>query len=287
MAFLLKRFVDGEHDQDENQAERHMYHDEAQALLAYLGGEVQGHTLVPDELLRAEHEKKKMLVAENEKLFKLLERLVDQYVPLTELEGVPGWSRVVELIEVVAQRDQLKAFAVEMINASFEGGSFEGGDIQDIAVKHGLLRIDQREDECGEVCACREFGFPAQCYRKTGLLGAECGAVDATGTVDHDYRTDLAAYFGLSYASWLTLPRVLMEAMPEAWTGQMAALLHQYDDAFPNQPNYGTTVRLTIDGKLVKTPSWLSNYRHPDLAMINQLRGQVQTPSSEGSTDAY
>jgi hypothetical protein len=53
LAFLLKRSVDGEHDQDENQAERHMYHDEAQTLLAYLGGVVQGHTLVPDESLRA------------------------------------------------------------------------------------------------------------------------------------------------------------------------------------------------------------------------------------------
>ncbi len=37
LAYLLKRFVDGEHDQDENQAERHMYHDEAQTLLAYPG----------------------------------------------------------------------------------------------------------------------------------------------------------------------------------------------------------------------------------------------------------
>lgn len=68
------------------------------------------------------------------------------------------------------ERDQLKAFAVEMINASFEGGSFDGGDIQDIAVKHGLLRIEQRADECGEACACREYGFPAECYRKTNLV---------------------------------------------------------------------------------------------------------------------
>lgn len=68
LAYLLKRFVDGEHDQDENQAERHMYHDEAEALLAYLGGEVQGHTLVPDEILRTQHEQRKALVAENERL---------------------------------------------------------------------------------------------------------------------------------------------------------------------------------------------------------------------------
>ena len=49
------------------------------------------------------------LIAENERFLKLLDRMVEQCVPLTELEGVPGWSRVVELVEVVEQRDQLKA----------------------------------------------------------------------------------------------------------------------------------------------------------------------------------
>lgn len=48
------------------------------------------------------------LIAENERYLKLVERMVDQYVPLTELEGVPGWSQVVELVEVVAERDRLK-----------------------------------------------------------------------------------------------------------------------------------------------------------------------------------
>ncbi|WP_242152754.1 hypothetical protein [Pseudomonas sp. ArH3a] len=161
LAVLLKRFVDGEHDQDENQAERHMYHDEAQTLLAYLGGDLPGHTLVPDEALRA--------------------------------------------------------LAVERNKAI---------------------------DDC-------------------------------------DYRADLGAYFGLSYSSWLTLPRVLMEAMPEEWKHNMAALLHRYDDTYPNQPDYGTTVRVTVDGKMVKTPGWLINYRHPDLAMINEMRAWVATPSTD------
>lgn len=59
LAGLLKRFVDGEHDLDENQAERHMYHDEAQTLLAFLGGDLPGHTLVPDAALRAQHDQLK------------------------------------------------------------------------------------------------------------------------------------------------------------------------------------------------------------------------------------
>jgi len=64
----------------------------------------------------------------------------------------------------------LESFACEMVEAAFEGGSFDGGDIQDIAVKHGLLRTETRDEECGDVCACREHGFPAECYRKTELL---------------------------------------------------------------------------------------------------------------------
>ncbi|MBP5969416.1 hypothetical protein [Pseudomonas iridis] len=84
-----------------------------------------------------------------------------------------GGSEIVPLYRHPAEQiaaDALKAFANEMINASFEGGSFDGGDIQDIAAKHGLLRIEPRNEECGEVCACREYGFPAECYRKTDLI---------------------------------------------------------------------------------------------------------------------
>lgn len=64
----------------------------------------------------------------------------------------------------------LRAFADELVTASYEGGSFDGCDVQDIAVRHGLLRIERRDKECGEACACREYGFPIDCYRKTALL---------------------------------------------------------------------------------------------------------------------
>ncbi len=170
LAFLLKRFVDGEHNQDENQAERHAYHDEAKNLLAYLGGEVQGHTLVPDEAMRN-------MTIENARLRQIISdcatscgAAVSVKCSLEFMAFLP--SEVASVVTGArSQRDQLKAFATEVINASFEGGSFEGGDIQDIALKHGLLRVEQREDECDEACACREYGFPAECYRKTPILG--------------------------------------------------------------------------------------------------------------------
>lgn len=64
LAALLKRFVDGEHDQDENQADRHMYFTEAQSLLALVGGDLEAHTIVPDSAIKAIHTERDQLRAE-------------------------------------------------------------------------------------------------------------------------------------------------------------------------------------------------------------------------------
>jgi len=79
-------------------------------------------------------------------------------------------------------------------------------------------------------------------------------------------------WFGLSYASWLTIPRVLMHEMPDEWQDKMTDLIEEYQRTFPNQPNLGTRVQITKDGKLTKTPSWLINYRHPEYDEIDRLR---------------
>lgn len=90
----------------------------------------------------------------------------------------------------------------------------------------------------------------------------------------YDHRRDLQSWFNLSYASWLTLPRVLMEAMPDDWQARMAELLNEYGETFPNQPDIGTRVQV-IDpkGRLISTPQWLINYRHPDQSRITEMRG--------------
>lgn len=77
-----------------------------------------------------------------------------------------------------AEFEALRAFASEIVSGAFEGGSFDGGDVQDMAVKHGLLFIEHRDEACGEVCACSEYGFPSDCYRKTELLD---DAIEAAG----------------------------------------------------------------------------------------------------------
>ena len=80
-------------------------------------------------------------------------------------------------------------------------------------------------------------------------------------------------WFGLSYSSWLTLPRVLMQEMPEDWQIKIVDLLKVYEDTFTNMPNIGTRVQITdSDGKLIKTPEWIINYRRPDFNQINKLK---------------
>lgn len=80
----------------------------------------------------------------------------------------------------------------------------------------------------------------------------------------NDGHQKLWGWFGLSYASFLTLPRVLMHAMPDEWQGKMADLLDEYDEAFNRSGFPDTTVRAVRDGKLVAMPDFLKQYRRPD-----------------------
>ncbi|HUD75198.1 MAG TPA: hypothetical protein VMQ76_09010 [Terracidiphilus sp.] len=87
----------------------------------------------------------------------------------------------------------------------------------------------------------------------------------------------LWGWFGLSYASWLTIPRVLMHEMPDKWQGEMATLLIEYEDAFPNRPDLQSVVCVKHNNRYVKPPEWLLNYRHPDRNEIIKLRPSVPT----------
>ncbi len=108
-----------------------------------------------------------------------------------------------------------------------------------------------------------------------GTIHPKCPLEDAPKEEGRFTQSDdLQCWFNLSYASFLTLPRVFMEAMPVEWQDRIAALLKEYEAAFPNQPDIGTRIQITQNGKLIKTPEWLINYRHPDREMIQKLRGE-------------
>jgi hypothetical protein len=79
-------------------------------------------------------------------------------------------------------------------------------------------------------------------------------------------------WFNLSYASFLTLPRVLMHEMPDRWQKSMAKLLNEYDETYCNLPDISSFVSFKSKNKFIKPPSWMLNYRHPDKEEIALLK---------------
>ena len=77
----------------------------------------------------------------------------------------------------VEENTKLRAFAVEVMEAWPEGG-IEGDDLQEIAVKHGMLAPETRFEPCGEWCNCNsmngldsdDWKGGVECYRRTALL---------------------------------------------------------------------------------------------------------------------
>lgn len=79
-------------------------------------------------------------------------------------------------------------------------------------------------------------------------------------------------WFGLSYASFVTIPRVMMREMPDEWQGKMAELLEEFDETYPNQidlPEPYVTARKNY--RFTKWPEWLLNYRRPNVDKIKEL----------------
>lgn len=68
-------------------------------------------------------------------------------------------------------------------------------------------------------------------------------------------------WFELSYAQYLTVPRLVMESMPIEWQRKMAVLLDEMDNTFDWRPAEGRYwVRLKDDnGRFADAP--LSDYR--------------------------
>lgn len=88
---------------------------------------------------------------------------------------------------------------------------------------------------------------------------------------------DVHTLFGLSYANFLTLPRTLLQSMPEEWQRQFADLMSEYDEHWSSLPDGfqpdSYRVQPTENGRLAP---W-SDYRLPHYS-----RGRARV-SADGS----
>jgi hypothetical protein len=84
---------------------------------------------------------------------------------------------------------------------------------------------------------------------------------------------DLWLYFGLSRASWLTMPRAFMHEMPDEWQAKMAALLWEWQKTWKWPDELGTPyVSQRVNGRFTSFPEYVLNYRHPKIKYIDSCR---------------
>lgn len=95
----------------------------------------------------------------------------------TDIKAAWDTNRAIDKarMQEMAMRDALRAFARDAMRV-WPHGDLDGGDLQDIAEKHGLLRQETRYEPCGDGCNCAEvcdeedFKRGVTCYLKTELL---------------------------------------------------------------------------------------------------------------------
>ena len=85
-------------------------------------------------------------------------------------------------------------------------------------------------------------------------------------------RDALWAWFSLSRATWLTLPRSMMHEMPDDWQRRMADLLTEWGETWNSSTMPDPHVAAKTGGKFTRWPEWLLNYRHPNREAIASLR---------------
>lgn len=92
-------------------------------------------------------------------------------------------------------------------------------------------------------------------------------------------ESPISYWFELSYAQFLTIPRLVMENMPLEWQEKMKTLLEELDDTFDWRPKEGCYwVRLKdAQGRYCKAP--LGNYRHGTVEDIRKK--QCQQPHNQ------
>ena len=64
-------------------------------------------------------------------------------------------------------------FCDEALKVSFDGCDLDGGSVQEMAEKYGLVERVTMTERCGDTCICSEMDdFPLDCYRYTDAFKA-------------------------------------------------------------------------------------------------------------------
>jgi hypothetical protein len=99
--------------------------------------------------------------------------------------------------------------------------------------------------------------------RFTGVDRNEAGYVshhDDAGNVMSSGDGPTSYWFGLTYASWLVIPRLSLQEMPPSWQAQFYALLEEAIEKHGLKLPEGTCVNRRVKGRFVSNDHW-NDYR--------------------------
>lgn len=99
--------------------------------------------------------------------------------------------------------------------------------------------------------------------------------------LDANYPNYVHDWFELTYAEFLTIPRLVMQSMPPAWQRQMVGLLKELDDTFDWRPENGRYwVRIRDDKGRFHAPDHdICNYRHGNVEHLRKRKDDVSRES--------
>lgn len=80
--------------------------------------------------------------------------------------------------------------------------------------------------------------------------------------------------FGLTYASFLVVPRAVLQAMPVEWQRKFVEMMEELNEKFPWESSLKNVDKFLVqgryNGKFVSLPSGLTDYRRPNLSWIER-----------------
>jgi hypothetical protein len=108
--------------------------------------------------------------------------------------------------------------------------------------------------------------------------------------------------FGLTYSSYLVMPRSLLQEMPEEWQRRFVDLCEEFEAKFPAYMGNRYTVQLRdpststesyldecdewVEPEPVHIPDPLADYRHPNQEAIEEQQGNDDANSDLHSRDS-
>ena len=210
---------------------------------------------------------------------------------LLELRGLRGKSS--GKVQLMLQRVQAEATEFEQCTARLQAmRSVHARMMKDVLRELSSDRLRAEVEVLQQVLGGSWLPLGARkafielCARLRGLIEqANAEHSERVREADEGDRPGYDALwlsFGLSRAAWVTLPRVMMHDMPDAWQADMARLLDEWESTWVNQPNIGSRVQIVdSEGRLVKTPAWVLNYRHPDLEQLTSMLAAAPSAGSQ------